>query len=55
MLADPALPAALTVAIAHDPWPEGSHGLQDDPDWREILIPAGTASPSTASTRPATP
>jgi len=48
MLADPALPAAvfsavaaLTVAIAQDPWLEGSQGLEGDPDWREILIPHG--------------
>jgi hypothetical protein len=48
MLADPALPAAmfsavasLTVAIAQDPWLPGSSGLEDDPDWREVLIPHG--------------
>jgi hypothetical protein len=48
MLADPALSAArfsavvaLTVAIAQDPWLDGSQGLEDDPDWREILIPHG--------------
>jgi hypothetical protein len=48
MLADPALPGAvfsavvaLTVAIAQNPWLEGSQGLEDDPDWREILIPHG--------------
>ena len=41
MLADPALSAelfsvvvALTVAIARDPWLDGSQGLEDDPDWR---------------------
>ena len=46
MLADPELSAdtfsavvALTVAIARDPWLEASQGLEDDPDWREILIP----------------
>jgi hypothetical protein len=27
------------VAIAQDPRLDGSHGLEDDPDWREILIP----------------
>jgi hypothetical protein len=48
MLADPALSAelfsvvvALTVAIAQDPWLDGSQHLDDDPDWREILIPRG--------------
>jgi hypothetical protein len=48
MLADPALSAdlfsvvvTLTVAIAQDPWLAGSQGLEDDPDWREILIPRG--------------
>lgn len=47
-LADPALSAAifsavaaLTVAIAGAPWLEDSQNLEDDPDWREILIPHG--------------
>jgi hypothetical protein len=33
--------AALTVAICENPWLEGSNSLEDDPDWREILIPDG--------------
>lgn len=33
--------AALTVAICENPWLEGSDILEDDPDWREILIPNG--------------
>jgi hypothetical protein len=44
-LDDPAVPAAvfssvvaLTVAIAQDPWLEGSHELDRGPRWREILI-----------------
>lgn len=48
VLSDPALPAemfsavfALTVAIGQDPWLKDSRGLEDDPDWREILIPHG--------------
>jgi hypothetical protein len=48
MLGDPALSAALfsavaalTVAICQNPWLEDSRGLEDDPDWREILIPHG--------------
>jgi hypothetical protein len=47
-LEDPALPAelfsavvALTVAIAENPWLEGSTPLEGDPNWREILIPNG--------------
>ena len=58
MLADPALSAerfsavaALTVAIAQDPWLDGSQGLEDDPDWREVLIRTDMESPSTASIR----
>jgi hypothetical protein len=30
--------AALTVEIAQDPWLEGSQELEQDPNWREILI-----------------
>lgn len=44
-LADPAVPAvvfsalvALTVAIAQNPWLEGSRVLEPGADWREILI-----------------
>ncbi|MGH3780147.1 MAG: hypothetical protein ACRDRO_05810 [Pseudonocardiaceae bacterium] len=33
--------AALTVAICENPWLEGSNSLEDDLDWREILIPDG--------------
>lgn len=32
---------ALTVAICENPWLEGSNSVEDDPDWREILIPDG--------------
>lgn len=31
----------LTVAICENPWLEGSNSLENDPDWREILIPDG--------------
>ncbi len=48
VLADPAVPAevfsavvALTVAIAEDPWLAGSSALEEDPAWREVLIPHG--------------
>jgi len=48
VLADPRVSAevfsavvALTVAIAEDPWLPGSNGLEDDPAWREVLIPHG--------------
>ncbi|MGH3815900.1 MAG: hypothetical protein ACRDUV_26215 [Pseudonocardiaceae bacterium] len=47
-LSDPAvspelfsLVAALTVAICENPWLEGSNSVENDPDWREILIPDG--------------
>jgi hypothetical protein len=33
--------AALTVAICENPWLEGSNRVENDPDWREILIPDG--------------
>lgn len=33
--------AARTVAICENPWLEGSNSLEDDPDWREILVPHG--------------
>jgi hypothetical protein len=33
--------AALTVAICENPWLEGSNSVENDPDWREILIPDG--------------
>ncbi len=33
--------AALTVAICQNPWLEGSNSVEDDQDWREILIPDG--------------
>lgn len=33
--------AALTVAICENPWLEGSNIVEDDQDWREILISDG--------------
>lgn len=33
--------AALMVALCENPWPEASDSVEDDPDWREILIPDG--------------
>ena len=33
--------AALTVAICENPWLEESNRVDNDPDWREILIPDG--------------
>ena len=33
--------AALTVALCANPWLEGSNSVENDPDWREILIPDG--------------
>lgn len=33
--------AALTVAICENPWLEDSNSVENDPDWREILIPDG--------------
>jgi len=32
---------ALTVAICENPWLEGSNSVENDPDWREILLPGG--------------
>ncbi|MGH3695335.1 MAG: hypothetical protein ACRDRX_15335 [Pseudonocardiaceae bacterium] len=43
---------ALTVVVCENPWLEGSNSLEDDPDWREILIPGGhgiAAEPAASS------
>lgn len=47
-LSDPNVPpalfsvvVALMVTICENPWLEGSNILEDDLDWREILIPDG--------------
>jgi hypothetical protein len=37
--------AALTVAIRENPWLAGSNRVENDPDWREILIPDGHGIP----------
>jgi hypothetical protein len=42
------------LAICENPWLEGSNRVENDPDWREILIPDGHGIAEYRITGPAT-